>query len=322
MDPFVSIVTPVYNGESYIEECIKSVLSQNYSNWEYIIVNNKSEDGTLAIAQKYAALDSRIKVISNKYLLPVMENFNNSIRKISPKSTYCKIICADDWIYPEFLTQTVELAEQNPNVGIVSSYWLVGGKVLPEGMPYRQKIFSGCEMSRMNLLKRPYTFGTPSVLLYRSELVLSKDRFFGEERTSGDTEACYEVLKDWDFAFVPQLLSFQRQHKKTVTSSAEFRGDHVLNPLYAQKIYGESLFDKSEAECREKELLSLYYKFLGTHPGRLKDKQFVNYHIKSLEKIGLDFNWKKVLWYFFLEGTKYVLLKFPRKILRSAVIAV
>jgi glycosyltransferase involved in cell wall biosynthesis len=52
-EPFVSIITPVYNGEAYLRECIESVLAQTYSNWEYIVVNNCSTDGTLRIAEGY-----------------------------------------------------------------------------------------------------------------------------------------------------------------------------------------------------------------------------------------------------------------------------
>lgn len=51
--PQVSVITPVYNGEAYITQCIESILAQTYSNWEYIIVNNQSTDGTLTIAEKY-----------------------------------------------------------------------------------------------------------------------------------------------------------------------------------------------------------------------------------------------------------------------------
>src|SRR5690242_20501129 len=52
--PFVSVLTPVYNGEAYLAECIESVLAQTYPNFEYIIVNNCSKDRTLEIAQSYA----------------------------------------------------------------------------------------------------------------------------------------------------------------------------------------------------------------------------------------------------------------------------
>ena len=78
-EPLVSIVTPVFNGELYLEECIQSVLAQPYENWEYIIVNNCSTDRSLAIAEKYAEKDARIKIFSNKQLLPIMKNFEDNV---------------------------------------------------------------------------------------------------------------------------------------------------------------------------------------------------------------------------------------------------
>ena len=49
-EPFVSVLTPVYNGEDFLAECIESVLSQTHGNFEYIIVNNRSTDRSLEIA--------------------------------------------------------------------------------------------------------------------------------------------------------------------------------------------------------------------------------------------------------------------------------
>ena len=54
-EPFVSIVTPVYNDEPYLEECIKSVLAQSHQDFEYIICNNHSKDRSGEIAADYAA---------------------------------------------------------------------------------------------------------------------------------------------------------------------------------------------------------------------------------------------------------------------------
>ena len=314
MEPFVSIVTPVYNGERDIEECIKSVLAQRYDNWEYIIVNNKSKDGTLAIAEKYAAIDSRITVVSNKELLPVMENFNNAIQKISPESKYCKILCADDWIYPQFLSLCVELAEQHPSVGIVSSYWLFGGKVLPEGMPYRETFFTGKNASRMNLLKIPYTFGTPSVLLYRSEVVLSQQKFYSEERTSGDAEACFEILKKWDFGFVPQVLSYQRSNDDTQTSAVQHRGEIFFDQLHMLKMYSEGILEEKEIQQEKKKLLDYYYEFIGTNPSKLKDKKLIDYHKDSLAKLGLKMEWYRIFSVFIFASIRYVFFKIPKRI--------
>ena len=75
--PLVSIITPVYNGDAYLRECIESVLRQTYHNWEYIIVNNRSEDATLAIAEEYASSVSRgFRVITNKEFVGQVANQN------------------------------------------------------------------------------------------------------------------------------------------------------------------------------------------------------------------------------------------------------
>lgn len=64
--PLVSIVVPVYNVENYVEECLRSIISQTYSRLEIIIVNDGSEDGSLKKCEKIAAVDSRIKIFSKK----------------------------------------------------------------------------------------------------------------------------------------------------------------------------------------------------------------------------------------------------------------
>src|SRR3977135_4188229 len=94
--PLVSVVTHVYNGESYLRECIESVLAQTYTNWDYTIVNNCSTDRTLEIAQESAAKDSRIRIHSNEVFVRVIENHNISFRQIAPQSKYCKVVAADD----------------------------------------------------------------------------------------------------------------------------------------------------------------------------------------------------------------------------------
>src|SRR5215472_4942209 len=92
--PLVSIVTPLYNGGEYLAECIESVLSQTYDNYEYIIVNNCSTDCSLETALKYAAKDRRITVHANEKFVGVIENHNIAFRKISLHARFCKVVCA------------------------------------------------------------------------------------------------------------------------------------------------------------------------------------------------------------------------------------
>mgnify|MGYP000400757660 CR=1 FL=1 len=78
-EPFVSIVTPVYNGEKFLEECIESVLAQSYLNWAYIIVNNCSTDRSLEIARRLTEHDKRIHIHDNRDFLTSLQNFNHSL---------------------------------------------------------------------------------------------------------------------------------------------------------------------------------------------------------------------------------------------------
>src|SRR3989442_705038 len=88
--PLVSILTPVYNGASYLKECIDSVLAQTYSHWEYIIINNCNTDKTLEIACEYTTKYNSIRVHNNTEFLGVIANHNLAFSLMSPAAKYCK----------------------------------------------------------------------------------------------------------------------------------------------------------------------------------------------------------------------------------------
>lgn len=91
--PIVSVVMPVYNGEKYLAEAIESILSQSLSSFEFIIINDGSSDSSLTIIEGYAAIDSRIRVISrsNKGLIA---SLNEGIA--IAKGTFIARMDADD----------------------------------------------------------------------------------------------------------------------------------------------------------------------------------------------------------------------------------
>ena len=176
-EPLVSVVTPVYNGAKYLAECIESVLTQTYSNFEYIIVNNCSTDGTLEIASRYAEQDPRIRIVTNEHFVGVIENHNIAFRQISPESKYCKALAADDSLYPECIQKLVEIAERNPAVSIVQSYAVNDKGVRGIGLPPQKSVFEGREVCRLYLLGALEAFGTPSAVLYRSTAVRERKPF-------------------------------------------------------------------------------------------------------------------------------------------------
>ncbi|MCK7480584.1 MAG: glycosyltransferase [Candidatus Moduliflexus flocculans] len=110
----VSILTPVYNGEKFLRPCIESVLKQTHQDWEYVFVDNCSEDATPEIIREYARQDRRIRIVTNESFVGIIENHNIAFSQMSPKADYCKVVQADDWIYPECLEKFVRLLRCEP----------------------------------------------------------------------------------------------------------------------------------------------------------------------------------------------------------------
>ena len=107
--PLVSVVTPFYNTREFLAECIESVLRQTYTNWEYILVDNCSTDGSSDIAEQYAArFPETIRLIHTASFLSQVRNYNFALSHISHDSKYCKMVQADDWIFPDCLRSMVE----------------------------------------------------------------------------------------------------------------------------------------------------------------------------------------------------------------------
>lgn len=295
--PLVSVVTPVYNGAQYLRECIESVLAQTYSNWEYTIVNNCSTDGTLAIAEEYAERDKRIRVYSNDSLLDIIANHNRAFRLLSPDSKYCKVVSADDWLFPECLTKMVSVAEANPSVGIVGSYQLSGGgpdwrrwRVRGGEMPYPSTVTPGREVCRLQMLGGPYVFGNPTSSLYRSDLVRAQDSFYPNSTAEADKSACYKCLQDSDFGFVHQVLSYERVHAKQMTEECRTLNTYVSSDLRDLLEYGRNYLTAEEIDRRLKEIIGNYYRFLAGSVFRRRDKAFWNYHKKRLDDLGHPFS--------------------------------
>ena len=211
--PLVSVVTPVYNGAEYIQECIESVLRQTYTNWEYTVIDNASTDQTSEIVARFAASDSRVRHLRFDDFVTRTENHNRAFRTLTPESEFCKVVQGDDWLYPECLERMVAVAEGVESIGIVSAYRLWERTVDLVGLPYSKTVISGREILRQCLLGGPYVTGAPTALLYRSRFVRERDPFYLEHFQHQDTEAAYWLLSQHNFGFVHQVLTFARRQE-------------------------------------------------------------------------------------------------------------
>jgi glycosyltransferase involved in cell wall biosynthesis len=300
--PLVSILTPVFNGEPYVAQCIESVLAQTYTNWEYLIVNNCSTDKTESIADGYAKRDRRVKVVTNEHFVGVIENHNIAFRLMSSDSKYCKVVSADDWIYPECVRYMVDVAEQSSSIGIVGSYAIKTSGVRGTGLPLRSVHFTGREVCRLRLLGED-VIGSPSSLLYRADLIRSEKEFLKGKAPNADTDACFRVLQHLDFGFVHQILSFERVHDEAVSSKLMKFNPFLLDQLEFLAKYGAAYLSREECENRKGELLTTLYRDLARAVVHRRDREFWRYQRDRLDSIGVGFHYGRLI-----QATMYRLL--------------
>ena len=126
MQPLVSIITPAYNADAYIEEMICSVLSQTYTNWELIIVDDASTDETKTIISKYLQCDTRIRYVRN--------NKNNGPAKSRNKGIdasfgeYIAFLDSDDSWLPKKLEKQIEFMHKENIQLSYTAYYTVDPK--------------------------------------------------------------------------------------------------------------------------------------------------------------------------------------------------
>lgn len=113
LDPLVSIITPTYNHEYFIGNCIQSVLDQTFNNWEQIIIDDGSSDTTLKIAKEFAQHDHRITVLTQKNvgIFRLSETYNRALKLA--KGKYIAILEGDDIWKESKLSKQVAALEKD-----------------------------------------------------------------------------------------------------------------------------------------------------------------------------------------------------------------
>ena len=297
------MITPVFDGAAYLQECIQSVLAQSYENFEYVIVDNCSTDESSNIAEKAAATDSRIRVIRCDQHVGPIQNWNRSLQFVDRNSDYVKFVHADDWIFQECLARMVDVADSNENVGIVSAYRLEEDRVsldhLPSDAPLNSRtdtfVMNGQQVARAILRDKSSVLGSPTSILLKSALTHGNEQFFSEDYLHADKEACLRLLRHCDFGFVRQVLTFTRRHNESVTSMTNSLDTRRQENLLLLVKYGPIMLSDSEYLHARSWELRTYYDFLAKKAGTGMGQEFRDSHRHVLQAAGFPFSRSKML---------------------------
>lgn len=292
--PRVSVVTPFYNTAEYLAECIESVLAQTYTNFEYLLVNNKSTDGSREIAESYQKRDSRIRLIDNEEFVGMVENYNGAFGHIAADSKYVKMIQADDAAFPECLERLVAVAESEPTAGIVSSFWLWGNDLRGEAFDRNVRLIPGREACRKTLLERRQYTGSQTTVLYRADIVRKRKPFYALTHPFSDSDTAFEIMLEHDLGFVHQVLTFNRKDNDSVLKRVMGFHPLMLHFYLTMERYGALVLTPAELAKARSEMRNEYYAYLASQLIRLQGSRFWAYHRAGLATLDQDVPWSAV----------------------------
>lgn len=201
----ISIVIPLYNKAQSIEQTIRCIQAQSFQDFEIVVVDGWSKDGSLEIIQGLAAEDSRIRVLMQQNRHGVTPARNESIA--AAKSERIAFIDADDYWEPTYLESLIRLMEDYPQAGLWGLNY--GTMVGTEKHPNTPSHYSGYR----GIIKNPWKKGSP---FWTSAIGISKEAF---EKVGGfdnriiygeDIDLWYRLMLEFPCAYEDKVLSYYR----------------------------------------------------------------------------------------------------------------
>jgi glycosyltransferase involved in cell wall biosynthesis len=221
-------VIPVYNREKYIAVAIDSILAQTFTDFELLVIDDGSTDGTVEIAQSYH--DPRLRLVGNETNLGVPKTRNKGIHLA--RGEYLAFLDSDDWAYPERLGKQVAFLDSHPDYAAVGA-WIArmdeAGRslrrikrkpVLPDEIAaqrlFQQGIENSASMARTVVLRE---YG------HREEYDLSED-----------FDLWARIAAKHKLATLPEVLVRRRMHGSRITQEQAHRVKERRLAIYASQL--------------------------------------------------------------------------------------
>lgn len=211
-NPEVSIIMTVYNGEKYLDEAITSILNQTYRDFEFIIVNDGSRDGSRQILEGYA--DERIR-LHHQPNQGRVSALNNAIELA--KGKYIANIDQDDLSLPRRIERQVEFLENHAEVGMIGTARV---SIDEKGRRGKERIYPTTDISlRLALIK-----GNPffhSSIMFRRAVFRKVGLYNGAFDTFGhDRDLYLRIARDFEIANLAEVLAMKRKHPGQLSRKA------------------------------------------------------------------------------------------------------
>lgn len=229
--PFISICVPVYNGEVYLRECLDSCLAQNYTNFEILVCDDGSTDGSAALLREYQTKHPQLRYYRNEKNLGLVGNWNRCIELA--KGEWIKLVFQDDYLHQACLKEFVKHIEPDTQLLVSKRHF-----VLPQDAGEDVKTYYASTVRTLETtcgLKTRYTpkeisraaiqhigmnfIAEPSLSLFRKSVVNQVGKFEPVLKQICDLEFMLRVASRYGLTYLPQDLCYFRIHNASTTST-------------------------------------------------------------------------------------------------------
>jgi GT2 family glycosyltransferase len=232
--PRVAVVVPAYNSERYLGSTIESVLGQTLTDWELVVFDDGSTDGTLEVAQGYATRDRRIRVACGSNG-GVASARNRGLALTDAHAEFVAFLDNDDLWEPDALESLVRNLDAHPEYvaahGLVRCIGPEGGLVPGDDLEERGRDRHGFRDGRLVRFSpdEPTTFGalvyhnwvvTPGAELMRRDAVMEVGGFDPETEPADDADLQLRISRLGDVGFVGEPLLRWRRHPQAQSSTS------------------------------------------------------------------------------------------------------
>lgn len=229
----ISIIMPVYNSEKFIEKSIKSVLNQDYNNWELLIIDDCSTDKSSKIISTYSNKYKRIKHFKNEQNKGVSKSRNFGIK--NAKGDYIAFLDSDDIWYNDKLSKQINFMKNNNYVFTFTAY-----EIIDENGKQKNKIIKASKEINYKKLLKGNNIGCFTVMIDKKIM----ENFLMPEIHHEDYATWLKILKkNYKAHGLNKILGAYRKREGSLSSNK------VISSIWTFKIYknyiGLSLFKSS-----------------------------------------------------------------------------
>ncbi len=211
--PKISVVMPVMNEERYVRYSIESILSQTFSDFEFIIIDDGSTDGTPEILADYARRDGRIRIIRNNRNMGISRSLNIGIK--AARGDYIARMDGDDVNTPDRFEKQAALLDENSDLVVAGAGYQT---ITADGRP-RHAVTEGVERWECDWFSIFRSTILHSIMMYRRETLLQHNVFYDPAFDyAEDVEFAHRLLRHGAALCLSQVMLVRRFHPANTSS--------------------------------------------------------------------------------------------------------